>query len=662
MLIRERKRKLEVLRAAAASTGRVHEDLAVNLRPDLAAVRTGAADVVKFQEQIASMERENEELAKEVSAVLESPELASALADPLARADVASGIPDEIGEELLRFCAAYIPTTAYMDMAISCSQQGTGDLVIGTAAAQLARQLKAVEVQRDQALGEKDRTIRALQRELASARSEAASKAALAQKYEAALARTESERDALRKSEKDALARLDQVTASEASKNEKVASLEGLVDDEFRQRAELQDNNRKLADANANLREENQRLQGRCETTESAKQRLSSALEMREKEVDGLSLSLEKKEDEIRQHSQRLQAMQDLADKVDSVQLQLSEEASAHSASKQELSSRIASLDKEKAALARSLDATCSYLRSQAVAKGSLKADLAAEKEHSQTALDSLAHFFAHSVTLDVPGDKWIAFARAVHTPRPRRANGTPPPGSADQPPWRYPGGPAPEPWVLDVWDVDDEPGPVTDTDSLTQLTVDLYAAFCARSWSARLCRQISQFTALVVQLDSVNTAVMDLLSAEAVQAAKTLDATPTAYICGLGIFQILVALQARWPVSMDPDVARDLGRHLKSALTLPLVDLIVDRDMAEIESPDRLDLGQTLLFSRPDSSVGFIVDKDLQRLLAVHKTRCSWASKVTASVRSPEGQGMAIDIDSDTTFEWLFSHWVRTC
>ena len=100
-LIRERKRKLEVLRAAAASTGRVHEDLAVNLGPDLAAVRTGAADVVKFQEQIAAMERENEELAKEVSAVLDSPELASALANPLARANVASGIPDRVGEELL---------------------------------------------------------------------------------------------------------------------------------------------------------------------------------------------------------------------------------------------------------------------------------------------------------------------------------------------------------------------------------------------------------------------------------------------------------------------------------------------------------------------------------------------------------------------------------
>jgi hypothetical protein len=192
-------------------------------------------------------------------------------------------------------------------------------------------------------------------------------------------------------------------------------------------------------------------------------------------------------------------------------------------------------------------------------------------------------------------------------------------------------------------------------------MTIDLYAAFRARSWSVRLCRQLSDFTALVAQLDRINIAVMDLLSDEAVRAAKALDpATPTADMCGLGIFQMLVALQARWPVLMDPDVVRDLGRHLTSALGLPLVDIIIDRDMVEIDSPNRLDLGQTLLLSRRDSSVGFVLDKDLQRILDVHKTRCCWASKTTVSVRSPEGQDMTIDIDSDITFEWLFSYWVR--
>jgi hypothetical protein len=385
---------------------------------------------------------------------------------------------------------------------------------------------------------------------------------------------------------------------------------------------------------------------------------LSAELDIYKKEVDRLSLSLENKEEEIRERGRRLQAMQVLTDTVDSLQSQLREGASAH----QELTSRIANLDKEKAALARSLDATCSYLQSQVLAKGCLKADLATEKEHSQTALDSLAQFFAHSATLDVPRDKWIAFARAVQAPTPRRADRTPPPGSAVQIPWRYPGCPAPEPWVLEVWDIDDEPGPVADTEPLTQLAVALYAAFCARNWSARLCGQISQFTALVVQLDIVNTAVMDLLSAEAVQAARTLDVSATACICGLGIFQMLVALQARWPVAMNPDVTRDLGRQLTSALALPIVNLIVDRDMAEFESPDRLDLGQTSLVSRPDSFVGFILDKDLQRILAVHKTRCSWASKATVSVRSPDGQDMTIVIDSDSTFAWLFSHWVRAC
>ena len=180
----------------------------------------------------------------------------------------------------------------------------------------------------------------------------------------------------------------------------------------------------------------------------------------------------------------------------------------------------------------------------------------------------------------------------------------------------------------------------------------ELYAALCTDDWSARLLAQVLVVTAALAEADSINTAVISLVVEEAVRSLTALDpATPVACACGLGICQLLAVLHARWPELSVPvaDVARRLA--------LPVVDLVVGGDMGP--SPDRLDCGPLSLLSGQDSPVGFVVDAECRCIQVVAKTRCRWAGKTSVRIQAPRGPDLTVQIDSDSTFQWLFFHWV---
>jgi hypothetical protein len=286
-LFTERKREAEALRDALHSTKKVEEELAVALDADLPAIRDGAADLLKVKEHIAAMKRSREKLDKEATAVIASPRVAAALADPLALSTVAEDIPHALGEQLLKICAAYLPTKAYTEMSISCSQQGTGEQVVGPAAALLARRVKAVEVQRDQALGDKDKVINRLQTGLESAMAEAKASAARLSQREAALIKQEAATAELRVSEQQALDGLDRMAAKLSETEGKVTSLEKVVHDQINQRDELSMENRELVDVNTKLAEENQEAQSTRAAAEAKVGNLQSLLEGAECNLSG---------------------------------------------------------------------------------------------------------------------------------------------------------------------------------------------------------------------------------------------------------------------------------------------------------------------------------------------------------------------------------------
>jgi chromosome segregation ATPase len=172
-------------------------------------------------------------------------------------------------------------------MSISCSQQDTGEQVVGPAAALLARRVKAVEVQRDQALGDKDKVINRLQTGLESAIAEAKASAARLSQREAALIKQEAATAELRVSEQQALDGLDRMAAKLSETEGKVTSLEKVVQDQIDQRDELSMENRELVDANTKLAEENQEAQSAGAAAEAKVGNLQSLLEGAECNLSG---------------------------------------------------------------------------------------------------------------------------------------------------------------------------------------------------------------------------------------------------------------------------------------------------------------------------------------------------------------------------------------
>jgi hypothetical protein len=179
---------------------------------------------------------------------------------------------------------------------------------------------------------------------------------------------------------------------------------------------------------------------------------------------------------------------------------------------------------------------------------------LAAEQGLARVTLHALAGYFAAACVVDVPREKWTAFARAVQDPQPSLADGA-----------------ATSVWVLDVWNSEDE-DPVPPS---AQAAPNLYAAFCARAWSAGLSARLSQFAATLARADSTDLAVMRILVDEACGALAALDAaSPSACACALGICQFFLVLHTRWPRFVVP-VADAVG-HVGSVLAVPVANLLL--------------------------------------------------------------------------------------
>ena len=388
----------------------------------------------------------------------------------------------------------------------------------------------------------------------------------------------------------------------------------------------------------AEKRELTGKVQAAADRTKSLQQQLeqdsqahAESLRASAAEKDALATSLASHQGQVRLlEEQALVA----ADRIQSLQQQLEQDSQAHAESL-----RVSVAEKDALAMSLASQQDRVHLLEAQVASvhaslEQVESDLAAENGHvqrlcrdSQASLHSLAlHLSAGAA--GVPEASWVAFAHAVQTPKTSLA-----------------AGPAPLLWTLDVWDLQDEP--VVAAPDMSKL----YAALCTDDWSAQLLAQALLVTAELAQADSINTAVISLLVEEAVRSLAALDpATPVACASGLGICQLLAVLRARWPdLSVPADVARRLA--------LPVVDLVGGGDLGP--SPDRLECGPLSLLSRQDSPVGFVVDAERRCIRAVAKTRCGWAGKTSVRIQAPRGPDLTIQIDSDTTFQWLFFHWV---
>ncbi len=158
------------------------------------------------------------------------------------RPELANAIPDKVGKVLVKLCAEYLGSDAYMRMAmksIDDSQEGDGvigdsqpgdpvggpfgDPVTGPATVQLARRVQALQIELDRVVIEKDRVIQDLQARLATARTDASSSAALAEKRDADVASQKKAADTLRRSERETAERLQRANADLSSKDEVIS-------------------------------------------------------------------------------------------------------------------------------------------------------------------------------------------------------------------------------------------------------------------------------------------------------------------------------------------------------------------------------------------------------------------------------------------------------
>ena len=128
-LIRERKRKVEALRTASVAACRASEDMAVRLDEHVAAVTTGVAEVADFEVHIAKTKTVIGNLKERTTSALGSPELSAFLRNPRVMHVAAGRLPDDVAQDILTFCAAYLDTQAPDMTTIACSQPVSEDLV-----------------------------------------------------------------------------------------------------------------------------------------------------------------------------------------------------------------------------------------------------------------------------------------------------------------------------------------------------------------------------------------------------------------------------------------------------------------------------------------------------------------------------------------------------
>ncbi|KAL2186772.1 hypothetical protein L209DRAFT_397908 [Thermothelomyces heterothallicus CBS 203.75] len=368
------------------------------------------------------------------------------------------------------------------------------------------------------------------------------------------------------------------------------------------------------------LEDENGRLRIQCDALEGEKHRLLA-------DASGLKTRLDVSETLYQSAKARVDQFSDLLRERDDEVADLTVSHAAHQIAidthrrdaarvEGELTAKVGQLEDAVAAANRSLEEQ-SRLRGQ----------------DCQAALDSLVRFFVTTFGLDV---QWEPFARAVQAPE-----------------LIDPEGSAPEAWVLDVWDIEDDI--VHEYPAQVQ---DLYAALCRGTWSASVLAQIQRFAVSLAHADRVSPAVVRVLLGEATRVAKSLDArSPTACACGLGLLQLVVALQTRWPPLRG--AADDVVHDLTSVLASPIVDLIVRGDIGQ--SSDCLEHGHITLVSQTRSRVGFVVDQNSRFIRAVSKTRCGWTGTLSVTVYAPVGQeDLTISINSPSTYAWLTRNWVE--
>jgi DNA repair exonuclease SbcCD ATPase subunit len=285
-LISDRKRKVDAFGDKLASIGKVEETVARKVASSLAAVQPTVAKCKELSASLDSAIQRNNELDAEISGILNSPELAAVLSDPHALQAVAGKFDDNIGQQLLSLSSAYLGTEAYTNMAVSHSQKIPD--ITGPAAAQLAHKLETLGIDHQRAIEEKDEKIAALSRDLATARNEATSNAALAQVHEAALIKQEAETEKLRKNKETSLDQLEQANEDLRRLAEEVETLDSVLGDEILKRSGLSKENDSLATANEGLVQDTRRLQQERDKARMDKEALQNRLAKVELECNSL--------------------------------------------------------------------------------------------------------------------------------------------------------------------------------------------------------------------------------------------------------------------------------------------------------------------------------------------------------------------------------------
>jgi hypothetical protein len=297
-LISDRKRKVDAFGDKFASIGRVEETVARKVASSLAAVQP---TVAKCKEIVAGLEpaiQYNKELDAEISGILNSPGLAAVLADPHALQDVAGKFTDDVGRQLLSLSSAYLGTEAYTNMAVSHSQRIPD--ITGPAAAQLAHKLETLGIDHQRALEEKDDKIAALEKDLATARDEATSSAALAQERESALIKQKADTDRLKENVEESLSRLEQAIKDNDRWAKEREAVDNVLGEEIQKRCELSKENNRLIAENEGLLQDTHRLrQGRNKArtdTEMMASRLACLLQLHSMDGDPPEMDAEERD------------------------------------------------------------------------------------------------------------------------------------------------------------------------------------------------------------------------------------------------------------------------------------------------------------------------------------------------------------------------------
>lgn len=722
--VRNTKRLLETLRGKFVSIGRAIKDVTLHLTDRVLAVETDLKDLKSFEADIeSSIQRK-----KELEDMIQSKEqlLNEYFANPgrLGLPEITNKLPDDIGQLLLTLTSAYWGTETYIGRAVAHSQQLPGDDITGPIATELARRLEAHRIDHEMVLSERDQSICSLEAELASvnketakrnqtigslqtdlalAKEEAAASVSLAQERDVALKNQAQATGGLRKSQQEA-SRLLQAATKEldslkfgvqvlTDEKNALATEVGVTKTRLSTAEQLCDGRAKevhrLTGLLTRAEEKVGKLTVNCSSRDETIRTLETSAARAESEcairlsragreaAEELALKHKDAMDNVQARfmasadsvSQLQNSLQHTFDRLEKLQQRLDGEVSSHAVSKCTLSKQadqIATLTREKGALSTPLEQAKRQLSVCQTRVLQLEKNTEADNENIEllqknawASVDALAGYFANACAAATnPYDNgWVAFAQAAHKSRFRQADGD------------FPG---PLWTILETWDAADEVAGQVAACPPDHFALELYGALHVGVWTNQLAKRIALFTDAMTQTSSINVSVIKVLAEAASQVVGALDAqtvTPTAYMCGLGIWQALAVLQARWSQLLPRETVDGVASRLRSLHVSPFFELVADIVIGGslAQSPHRLDQGHTAFLSQHDTPVSFIVDTACCSIRAVSKrtvegTRSVWEDSTTLAVRAPRGQENILiecNVDSQEVFDWLVWHWL---